>query len=61
VAAKKLASYSMYKKSDYLSKKPLFFRRKDDEKFKEKNPFRQVPINAPSHWPIAFDEDVLAI
>jgi len=28
----------------YLSKKPLFFRRKEDEKFKEKNPFGQVPI-----------------
>jgi hypothetical protein len=36
----------------YLSKKPLFSRRKEDEKFKEKNPFRQVPINAPSHWPL---------
>ena len=37
---------------DYLSKKPLFFRRQEDENFKEKNPFRQVPINASSHWPI---------
>jgi hypothetical protein len=37
---------------DYLSKKPLFFRRKEDENFKEKNPFRQVPLNAPSYRPI---------
>jgi len=31
---------------DYLSKKPLFFRRKDDENFEEKNPFRQVHLNS---------------
>jgi glutathione S-transferase len=29
---------------DYLSKKPLFFRRQEDENFKEKNPFGQVPL-----------------
>ncbi|MHC4749795.1 MAG: hypothetical protein ACYTFW_07955 [Planctomycetota bacterium] len=39
-------------KSRLSIKKTLFFRRQDDEHFKEKNPFRQVPINAPSHWSI---------
>lgn len=39
-------------KSRLSIKKTLLFRRPDDEHFKEKNPFRQVPINAPSHWPI---------
>ena len=37
---------------NYLSKKPLFFRRQEDDEFKEKNPFGQVPINPPSNWPI---------
>ena len=37
---------------NYLSKKTTIFRRQEDDEFKEKNPFRQVPINASSHWPI---------
>ena len=39
-------------KSRLSIKKTTIFRRQEDEKFNEKNPFRQVPINTPSHWPI---------
>ena len=39
-------------KSRLSIKKTIIFRRQEDDEFKEKNPFGQVPINAPSHWPI---------
>jgi hypothetical protein len=49
-----LKNTTIYTTKSRLSiKKTLFFRRQDDEYFKEKNPFRQVPINASSHWQIS--------
>ena len=39
-------------KSALSIKKTTIFWRQDDENFKKKNPFGQVPLNAPSHGPI---------